>query len=147
VFVLDTNVVSELRQGRTRRADPNVTTWARSVAPADLYLSAVTVLELELGVRRMERRDEGQGAALRAWLDGQVRPAFQGRVLPFDEAAALRCAGLHVPDDRSDRDAMIAATALVHAMTVVTRNAADFAPTGVALLNPWLESERAGKDG
>jgi predicted nucleic acid-binding protein len=138
VFVLNTNVVSELRRGKTRRADPNVVAWASGVAPADLYLSAVTILNLELGVRHPERRDAGQGAVLRAWLDGQVRPAFQGRVLSCDEAAAICCAGLHVPDDRSDRDAMIAATALVHAMTVVTRNTADFAPTGVALLNPWL---------
>ena len=138
MFVLDTDVVSELRQGKTRRADPNVAAWATTVSAAALYLSAVTVLELELGVRRLERRDAGQGAVLRAWLDGQVRPAFQGRVLPFDEAAALRCAGLPVSDDRSDRDAMIAATALVHAMTVVTRNTAGITPTGVALLNRWL---------
>lgn len=147
MFVLDTNVVSELRRGKTRRADPNVVAWAGTVAPSELYVSAVTVLELELGVRRLERCDTGQGAVLRAWLDGQARPAFQSRVLPFDEAAAVRCAGLHVPDDRSDRDAMIAATALVHAMTVVTRNTADFAPTGVALLNPWLGSGRMDANG
>ena len=139
MFVLDTNVVSELRQGKTRRADLNVAAWAASVPPGDLYVSAMTIMEIELGVRRIELRDAGQGRVLRAWVDGQVRPAFQGRVLAFDEEAALRCAGLHVPDDRSDRDAIIAATALVHAMTVVTRNTADFAPTGVALLNPWEE--------
>jgi predicted nucleic acid-binding protein len=137
MFILDTNVVSELRQGKTRRADPNVTAWAASVPPADLYVSAMTIFEIELGVRRMERRDAAQGAVLRAWMDGSVRPAFQDRVLPMDETVALRCAALHVPDDRSERDAMIAATALVHAMTVVTRNTADFVATGVELLNPW----------
>lgn len=137
MFILDTNVVSELRQGKTRRADPNVAAWAASVPPADLYVSAMTIFEIELGVRRMERRDAAQGAVLRAWMDGSVRPAFQGRVLPMDEVVALRCAALHVPDDRSERDAMIAATALVHAMTVVTRNTADFVATGVELLNPW----------
>lgn len=137
MFILDTNVVSELRQGKTRRADPNVATWAASVPPADLYVSAMTIFEIELGVRRMERRDAAQGGVLRAWMDGSVRPAFRDRVLPMDEAVALRCAALHVPEDRSERDAMIAATALVHAMTVVTRNTADFVATGVELLNPW----------
>ena len=137
MFILDTNVVSELRQGKTRRADRHVAAWAASASPADLYVSAMTIFEIELGVRRLERRDAARGGVLRAWMDGSVRPAFQGRVLPMDEAVALRCATLHVPDDRSERDAMIAATALVHAMTVVTRNTADFAPMGVALLNPW----------
>ena len=137
MFILDTNVVSELRQGKTWRADRHVAAWAASALPADLYVSAMTIFEIELGVRRMERRDAAQGGVLRAWMDGSVRPAFQDRVLPMDEAVALRCAALHMPDDRSERDAMIAATALVHVMTVVTRNTADFAPMGVALLNPW----------
>lgn len=74
---------------------------------------------------------------LRAWLDERVLPAFAGRVLPIDTAIAQRCAKLHIPDPRSDRDALIGATALVHGLTVVTRNLADFKPTGVELFNPW----------
>ncbi len=137
MFVLDTNVVSELRKARSGKADPRVIAWAAQVATASLYLSAITVLELETGVLLIERRDPAQGALLRRWLDDQVLPAFADRVLPVDGAVALRCAGLHVPQPRAERDALIAATALVHGMTVVTRNSADFAPTGVALLDPW----------
>lgn len=138
MFVLDTNVVSELRRGKTGKADPNVVAWAATVAPSQLFVSAITILELEIGIRLTERRDTAQGTVLRAWMEGAVLPAFHGRILALDTAVAQRCAALHVPDRRSDRDAMIAATALVHAMTVVTRNVADFELTGVALLNPWI---------
>jgi predicted nucleic acid-binding protein len=137
MFVLDTNVVSELRKARLGRADLNVVDWADQADASSLYLSAITVLELEAGVLQMERRDERQGAVLRAWLEGQVLAEFADRVLPIDIAVARRCAQLHVPDPRAERDALIAATALVHGMTVVTRNTADFAQTGAALLNPW----------
>lgn len=105
--------------------------------PGQLFISAITVLELETGVLLVERRDPQQGAMLRAWLDGHVLPGFAGRILPVDSAVAQCCARLHVPDPRAERDALIAATALVHGMTVATRNVADFAPTGVVLLNPW----------
>lgn len=137
MYVLDTNVVSELRKARTGIANAGVVTWASTVAPSRLFLSAITLLELEAGVLLVERRDHYQGAILRAWLDRHVLPAFAGRVLPVDTAVALRCAGLHVPDPRAERDALIGATALTHGMTVVTRNTADFAPMGVQLLNPW----------
>ncbi len=137
MFLLDTNVVSELRKSSSGRANTNVTSWARTVDASALYLSAISVLELELGVLQIERRDSRQGAALRSWLDGQVLMAFEGRILSVDGAIAVRCARLHVPDPRSERDALIAATALVHGMTVVTRNTADFETTGIALLNPW----------
>jgi predicted nucleic acid-binding protein len=140
MYVLDTNVVAELRKSKARRADKNVTAWAKSVAPASLFISAVTVLELELGVLRIERRDMAQGAILRTWLDGYVTPAFAGRILAIDAIVAQRCAALHVPDPKPDRDALIAATALVHGMTIVTRNVNDFKSAGVALLNPWERS-------
>lgn len=137
MYLLDTNVVSELRKAKAGKADQNVRAWAESVSAASLFLSVVTILELETGILLVERRDPSQGAVLRAWLDGHVLPAFSGRILAVDTAVAQRCAKLHIPDPRSDRDALIAATALVHGMTVVTRNVADFAPTGVDILNPW----------
>ena len=137
MFVLDTNVVSELRKIRLGRADRCVAQWADSVDSVDLYLSAITVQELEIGVLLAERRDPPQGAVFRAWLDSHVLPAFAGRILPVDAAVAQRSAKLHVPDPRPVRDCLIAATALVHGMTVVTRNVADFESSGVVLLNPW----------
>ncbi|MDR2364486.1 MAG: type II toxin-antitoxin system VapC family toxin [Zoogloeaceae bacterium] len=137
MYVLDTNVVSELRKVRLGRADANVTAWAESVDAADLYISAISIMELELGVLSVERKDASQGAALRAWLEQRVLPEFSGRVLPVDTAVAQRCARLHVPDRRGERDALIAATALVHGMAVVTRNVVDFKPTGASLVNPW----------
>ena len=138
MFLLDTNLVSELRKVRLGRADANVARWADQVDPADLYLSVIVVQELEIGIRLAERRDPAQGAVFRAWMDTQVLPAFSGRILPVDTAIALRSATLHVPDPRPVREALITATALVLRMTVVTRHVADFAPTGVPVLNPWM---------
>lgn len=137
MFVLDTNVVSELRKVRSGKADLNVAQWADSVDAGSLHISAITVLELEIGVLQIARKDPAQGAVLRTWLDTVVLPAFNGRIFPVDTTVAQRCGRLHVPDRRAERDALIAATALVHGMTVVTRNVADFEPTGVPLLNPW----------
>lgn len=137
MYLLDTNVVSELRKTNTNKADRAVTAWARSIAAESMFLSAISVLELERGTLLMERRDASQGAMLRVWMENLVMPSFAGRILPVDTPVALRCAALHVPDPKSYRDALIAATALVHGMTVVTRNVSDFEPTGVAILNPW----------
>ncbi len=136
MFVLDTNVVSELR--RPDQASSLVIAWANGVALGQQFLSAMTVLELEIGVLRMERKDKRQGSELRYWLEQQVLRAFAGRILPMDTAVARRSARLHVPDPLPDRDAIIAATALVHGMTVVTRNVRDFQNTKVSILNPWL---------
>lgn len=135
MFVLDTNIISELRN--PARADPRVLAWAAAQPLAAQFVSTITILELELGVLQKERKDARQGAQLRAWLDGRVLPQFSGRILPVDHLVALRCARLHVPDRRSERDAIIAATALVHGMTVVSRNTADFAASGVPTLDPW----------
>lgn len=137
MFLLDTNVVSELRKAGAGKADANVVAWASSVPYGSLFVSAITVLELESGILHRERRDAAQAALLREWLENHVLPAFHDRILPIDTAVARRCARLHVPDPRTERDALIAATALVHGMTVVTRNVGDFQPTGVPLLNPW----------
>lgn len=141
MFLLDTNVISELRKAKSGKADNNVVAWANSVSAARLFISVITILELETGVLLLERRDPDQGAVLRSWLSVHVLPAFFGRILAVDTAVAQRCARLHVPDPRSDRDAIIAATALVHGMTVVTRNIDDFELTGVEILNPWEVDE------
>lgn len=138
-YLLDTNVVSELRKVRTGKADRRVAKWADGVSAADLYLSAISVQELETGVLLIERKDKAQGAMLRTWLEEHVLPAFAGRILPVDETVARRSAVLHVPNPAPVRDSLIAATALVHGMTVVTRNVQDFDAMGVTLLNPWKE--------
>lgn len=137
MFVLDTNAVSELRKAQFGKADSRFVQWADSASPSDLYISAITIMELEIGALQMERRDAEQGVVLRRWLDKQVLPSFEGRILPVDMSVARCCARLHVPDRKNERDALIAATALIHKMTVVTRNVADFASTGVSLVNPW----------
>ena len=137
MYLLDTNVLSELRKVQARKADMNVAGWAASVDASELFVSTISLMELELGVLTLERKDPAQGRLLRTWLEHHVLPEFEDRTLPVDTAVALRCARLHVPDKRSERDALIAATALVHSMTVVSRNSPDFEPTGVSLLNPW----------
>ena len=136
MYLIDTNVVSELRQSKSRAPDPRVVAWTMSVPVGSTYLSVVSVLELEKGILSIERRDKPQGLILREWLE-DVLVGFAGRILPVNFEIATRCAALHVPTTRPERDAWIAATALVHGMPVVTRNVADFEPMGVAVLNPW----------
>ena len=141
MFVLDTNVVSELRKAGQRAggmmANENVVAWIEARAPDTMFISAITILELEQGVLLIARRDAPQGARLRAWLDRLVLPSFRGRVLPVDTAVAQRYARLHVPNPRPERDALIAATAIEHGMTVVTRNVRDFVATGARVIDPW----------
>ena len=137
MYLLDTNVVSELRKAKSGKADKKVIAWADNIPVISLHLSVITILELETGILLVERRDPAQGAVLRSWLNSHVFPAFSDRILAVDVSVAQCCAKLHVPDPRSDRDAIIAATALTHGMTVVTRNTDDFESIGVKLLNPW----------
>jgi len=140
MFLLDTNVISELRKARAAKADPNVTAWARTVSPASLFLSVIVIQELEIGTLLAERRDPSNGAILRAWLNDHVLPSFAERILPIDTAVARRSADVHIPYPRPIRDALIAATALTHGMTVVTRYVADFESISVQILNPWDRS-------
>ena len=137
MYLLDTNVVSELRKAKAGKADKQVIAWAESKAAVHFYLSAITILELELGVLLIERRDPRQGTLLRTWLDEQVLPTFSDRIISVDTTVAKRCAKLHVPDPCSERDVLIAASALVNGLTVVTRNVDDFHATGVEIINPW----------
>ena len=134
MFLLDTNVISELR--RLDKADRNVVAWASALPAAGTFISVISILEIELGAQLIARKDVAQGAMLRAWIDDHILSRFEGRVLVIDTVVAQRCARLHVPDRLAERDALIAATALVHGLTVATRNVADFARTGVPLVNP-----------
>jgi toxin FitB len=138
MHLLDTNVVSELRKVTAGRADPNVAAWAASVPSGQLFLSVVTLHELEHGVLLVERADPPSGAILRRWLDDSVARAFDGRILPVDEAVARAAAALHVPDPAPFRDALIGATALVHGLVMVTRSEGDFQRfERVRVMNPW----------
>lgn len=137
MFLLDTNVISELRKAGSGKADPHVIAWLSDQDAVSLYLSAITLMELDLGIRLMERRDPVQGARLRTWMEDYVLPEFSERIVSVDQAVVLRCARLHVPDPHPERDAFIASSALVHGMALVTRNVVDFAPMGVTLINPW----------
>lgn len=137
MYLLDTNIVSESRKLGTSRVDQNAARWLDQVDVEACYVSAITVFELERGVRQMERRDAAQGSVLRGWLDDQVMTTFEHRVLPLSRAVALICAGLHIPDPKSERDAWIAATAIEAGLILATRNVGDFAATGVRLVDPF----------
>ncbi len=137
MYLLDTNVLSELRKATGGKADIRVTRWAISVLPSRLYLSVMTIFELELGMLRLQRQDPAQSAIIRGWLDNYILPTFGDRTFPITIAIARVGARLHVPDPRPERDALIAATALVHGMAVVTRNVSEFTPMGVPVINPW----------
>jgi predicted nucleic acid-binding protein len=137
MYLLDTNVISELRKAKLGTADKAVIAWANHVSANSLFLSVITILEIEMGILLKERRDPAQGATLRTWLNSHVLSAFSDRILSIDMRIAQCCAKLHVPNPCSDRDAFIAATALIHDMTLVTRNIKDFQSMKINLLNPW----------
>ena len=135
MYLLDTDVLSHLR--RPAQVDPHVAAWVKQVPPADMFLSVISIMEVEIGAQLKARHDPAQGTALRRWIEMRVLRAFRERILPIDLAIAQRCASMHIPGRQPDRDALIAATADVHGLVVVTRNVKDFQPLGVRLLNPW----------
>lgn len=137
--LLDTNVISELRKPAGRASD-QVRDGVRGQLPSTLFLSAITILEIDLGIRRRRRRDPKQADLLQRWLEGGVLATFDGRILRVDVAVTRRAAALRVPDPRPERDALIGATALVHDLTVVTRNVSDFCAIGVEIRDPWSSS-------
>ena len=141
MYLLDTNVISELRKAGSNKADLNVVEWAKDKSTSSLFISSITILEIEMGILQIERKDHKQGAIYRTWLNSQVLKAFSDRVLPFDTSIALKCAQLHVPDPKSERDAMIASTAIIHGLTLVSRNIKDFKHINIKLINSWLFTE------
>ena len=141
MFLLDTNVVSELRKFGTDRIHQNVERWAQAIPGEQTYLSVVTIFELERGVLLIERRDPTQGKVLRQWLTEKVLRQYTKRIIPVTVEVAQRCASLHIPNPMPEYDALIAATALQHGLIIVTRNTNDFTKTGVKLINPWLEGQ------
>jgi predicted nucleic acid-binding protein len=137
-YLLDTNVVSELRKIVPGKAHPNVKNWFQTIDGSDVYISVITLQELEIGVKLAERKDAAQGAILRVWLETYVRPAFSQNILPVNEDVAIKSASYYIPDPKPTRDALIAATAEVYKLTIVTRNVSDFAYSNAKILNPWL---------
>lgn len=137
MFLLDTNVVSEYRKIQSNKADPNFVRWQKDIMPQVLYISSVTLMELDIGVLAKERKDKAAGRILRAWLDNKVIPAFEGRILPIDADVALICSKMHVPDNKSFRDAFIGATAISNNLQLVTRNVKDFKDMDLSIINPW----------
>lgn len=137
MWLLDTNVISEVRKIRSGKADANVARWISGKDTAAMFMSVITLQELETGVLRAEKKDAAKGSILREWLDWSVRPAFAGRILPVDEKVALKSAQLQAPDPKPAMDCLLAATALVHGLTLVTRNVRDFEGSDVKLVNPW----------
>ncbi|WP_138379296.1 type II toxin-antitoxin system VapC family toxin [Luteithermobacter gelatinilyticus] len=139
MFLLDTNVISELRKAHTDRMNENVRAWAATVEAGDLFISVITIQEIHMGILQKERKDPKQGRILRAWFESQVIHEFQDRVYPVDINVALKAGEIHVPAPKPIMDAFIAATALVHNLTLVTRNHKDFSVPGVKIINPWNE--------
>jgi hypothetical protein len=137
MYLLDTNVVSEMRKVLSGKSDEYFSKWAQSLNLYELYLSAITIQELEIGVLLKENKDKATGLILRTWLEDHIKPSFEGRVLSVDSNVAIQSALLHVVNPRPFRDGLIAATAIVHGMTIVTRNINDFESCHVKLINPW----------
>lgn len=132
-YLLDTNVVSEVRK---RHPDPRVLAWYGRVASADLFISALTVGEFRLGIERLRRRDAAQADLLEQWLRG-LQVIYADHIVDVDAGVAEQWGRLNVPDPLPVIDGLLAASAITHGCTLVTRNVADVAGTGVPLINPF----------
>ncbi len=135
MFLLDTNVVSELR--KASRCDARVAAWQAAQDRDACFISVITLLEIRLGIELARASDRKKAHVLETWLEQRVKPGFGGRILPVDQAVAEACGRMHAQRPRSFRDGLILATAAVHQLTVVTRNVKDFADDGVQMINPW----------
>lgn len=139
MYLLDTNVISESRKMAKGNANQGVMDWLSTVSEHEIFTSAVVMMELERGVLRLERKDIPQGQLLRYWFEQEICPAFQNQILTIDQETARICAKLHIPEHAPENDVWIAASAIQHNFTLVTRNTADFMRTGVKLFNPFRE--------
>lgn len=138
MYLLDIVMVSAMR--RPEHNPVQVDRWVTATPLESCFVSAITLVEIEYGILRLARRDMRQASGLRRWFEETMRPSFAGRILPIDEPVAIACAALHVPDPRPERDALIAATAMVHGLTVATRNTRDFARFPLRLVDPWQQA-------
>ena len=137
MYLLDTNVISEIRKVNAGKANVGVTQWTKKTSQSLMYVSVISLMEIEQGILRLERKDTVQACLLKDWFHNIVLPSFDNNVVNIDKNIALTCATLHVPDKQPANDSLIAATALVHDLTLVTRNTKDFEQTGVKLFNPF----------
>ena len=137
MYLLDTNVISEIRKVNAGKANINVAQWTSQTSQSLMYVSVISLMEIEQGILRLERKDTVQACLLKDWFHNIVLPSFDNNVVNIDKNIALTCATLHVPDKQPANDSLIAATALVHDLTLVTRNTKDFEQTGVKLFNPF----------
>lgn len=134
-FLLDTNVLSEIRKGRN--GNDGVRRWASSEDEVHFALSVISIKEIEYGILSKLRSDPDQSIIFRLWLDHHLLPRYADRILDVNVEVAQRAAAFDVPDPRPVADGLIAATAIVHNLTVVTGNVRHFRPMGVPLLNPF----------
>ncbi|MBN6067169.1 type II toxin-antitoxin system VapC family toxin [Aggregatibacter actinomycetemcomitans] len=139
MYLLDTNIVSELRKLEKGRADPNVTKWFQQVDLQQAYLSVITLFEIKIGILQLIRHDAQQATILQNWFTNTLLPNFENRILPLDQNVALACAELHIPDKKPLNGSYLAATAKVHHLKMVTRNLKDFQHSGVEIINPFVE--------
>jgi toxin FitB len=140
MFLLDTNVLSETRKLAKGIGSDQVKEWFTAQQSQDLYISVISLFEIERGILLLQRRDKPQAAILQKWFAQKLKPEFKSQTLGIDERIASECAALHVPDPKPYMDALIAATARVHDFTLITRNTKDFEPMGARCINPWVLS-------